>query len=60
MKTYKEPIIKVANKSFAFGTFPKTYITGEIGEEFTVIGETEKNYITTNTKNNKLPKWIVE
>ena len=60
MKKYNEPVKMVAKRSFCFGSFPKTYITGNIGDEFTVIGETEKNYITTNEKNNKLPKWIMQ
>lgn len=60
MKNYTTPITKTAITSYCFGTFPKTYITGNIGDTYTVIGETKTYYITTNEKNNKLPKWIVD
>lgn len=60
MKEFETPIQKVAKKSFCFGTFPKTFITGNIGDVFTVIGETKSYYITTNQTNPKLPKWIFD
>jgi hypothetical protein len=60
MKKYKAPVKKTIKKSFYYGTFPKTLIKGNVGDIVTVVGETEKFYITTNTKNNKLPKWTVE
>jgi hypothetical protein len=59
MKTYKTPITKTAIKSFYFGTL-KTLISGKIGDTFTVIGETKTYYITTNERNNKLPKCFVD
>ena len=60
MTTYTTPTEKTAKKSYCFGTFPKTYITGNAGDKFNVIGETKSYYITTNVKNPKLPKWIVD
>lgn len=60
MTTYSIPKEVKAAKSYCFGTFPKTYVTGNIGDVFTVIGETKSYYITTNKKNNKLPKWITQ
>jgi len=60
MKTYTKSIVKEAKVSYCFGTFPNTYVTGQIGDKFTVIGETKTYYITTNEKNNKLPKWVVD
>ena len=60
MKTYATPIEIKATKNYCFGTFPKTYITGNVGDIFTVIAETKAYYITTNTKNNKLPKWVAQ
>jgi hypothetical protein len=60
MKNYSAPIEIKATKGYSFGSFPKTYISGNVGDVFIVIGETKAYYITTNTKNNKLPKWITE
>lgn len=60
MITFNQPQTKTAKRSFCFGSFPNKYITGTIGDTFNVIGETKTYYITDNTKNNKLPKWIVE
>lgn len=60
MKTFNQPQTKTAKVSYCFGTFPKTYITGKVGDSFNVIGETKAYYITDNAKNNKLPKWVVE
>jgi len=60
MTTYTTPIELKATKSFAFGRFPKSYITGKIGDVFTVIGETKSYYITNNPINNKLPKIFVQ
>jgi len=61
MKTFKTPKTVTVTKSFCLGTFQKdTYYTGVIGEEFTAIAETKVYYITTNEKNNKLPKWATE
>jgi len=61
MTTYKTPKTVTATKTFCLGTFQKgTYYVGRIGEEFTAIAETKVYYITTNDKNNKLPKWATE
>jgi hypothetical protein len=60
MKTYTTPIEMKATKSYCFGSFPKTYISGNAGDVFTVIAETKAYYITTNPKNNKLPKWVIQ
>jgi len=60
MKTYNTPITKTAKVNYIFGTFPKTYVSGNIGDVLTIIGETKAYYITTNVKNPKLPKWVVE
>jgi hypothetical protein len=60
MKTYTQPVEMKAVINFTFGSFPKTYIGGSIGDVFTVIGETKAYYITDNPKNNKLPKYIVD
>ena len=60
METYLTPKEMKVTKSYCFGTFPKTYITGKIGDVVTVIGETKNYYITTNAINNKLPKWVTQ
>jgi hypothetical protein len=60
MKIYSKPTEIKATKNYFFGTFPKTYVTGKIGDVFTAIGETKAYYITTNPKNNKLPKWVTQ
>jgi hypothetical protein len=59
MTNYTQAIEKTAVTNFCFGTYPKTYISGTVGAKFCVIGETKAYYITTNPKNNKLPKWVV-
>lgn len=37
MKAFNEHQIKISKRSFCFGSFPKKYITGQIGDTFNVI-----------------------
>jgi hypothetical protein len=60
MKKFETPIKVTAKTGYAFGTFPKTSIMGNAGDVFEVVAETKKYWITTNTRNNKLPKYITE
>jgi hypothetical protein len=61
MKTYQSPKKLKVTKSIHFGSFAKqTLIYINAGEIITVLGETEKFYITDNPINNKLPKWATE
>ena len=59
MKTFTTPKKVTATSNWTLGTYPKTYISGNVGDVYLVYGETKAYYFTDNQKNNKLPKWAV-
>ena len=60
MTTFTTPKKVTATSNWMLGAYPKTYISGNIGDVYTVYGETKAYYFTDNQKNNKLPKWAVK